>query len=540
MNDLEEKYRKTSRLWTVLRNHRIACSAGLIVVVFLFGSLLTPRSPTPQPQVATVKRSQSGSSRPSVPVRLPPQRKITPEQDDEPVESEENQDQKPQDDGARRKREGKSPAPASLVKSKPATKSAVVDTISEAIEKPVDESTLKKAAGASSSSTVMRHPVLQQIIDKVDPIDFLPPMTDALLEKLEYWRQIQLAATGKPSSAKWDGKLVRCSPSAQMGNRVRFTLACFFFALVTDRALSVEFLSGFYASLDDLFDLPAPLEATAVGAPAAGTWGGTFPGSEEDITCSDLKQRFKDVGSVQFSGSGAYYFAPHIWHNPHHHDELLALFPDERFIDKLTWWLLPPNKQVWQIVRDVYDAHLSDSTFIIGQQIRSNCPPEPKTFISDAEFQSHHDCAVEITPKEHRKTAKWYVAADSGNAIKDSMEKLEFDGAVFRWKPDEFVLSGDPTGVRQALADIMLLAVSDEMIMSTWSSYGQMAATYHLKPSYWVSDYGFPLGNDYALQEEVLPHCYRLLTTEYSARQYTEFVSHVSCFTKDMAPSWWL
>lgn len=55
-------------------------------------------------------------------------------------------------------------------------------------------------------------------------------------------------------------------------------------------------------------------------------------------------------------------------------------------------------------------------------------------------------------------------------------ENLDQKHAVSRWQPSEFVLSSGPAELREAVADIMLMATSDELIINPWSSYGQMAA----------------------------------------------------------------
>jgi hypothetical protein len=201
---------------------------------------------------------------------------------------------------------------------------------------------------------------------------------------------------------------------------------------------------------------------------------------------------------------------------------------------------MPPNKEVWDIVRDTYSRLLADASYLIGIQVRSNTPPEPSTWITPEEYTAMNECSTQITPPSLRSDAKWFIAADSGKAIKETMEALDASHAVYRWKPEEFKLSGTADGLRHAVADVILLALSDAMIICTWSSYGQMAATYHMKPVYWVSDYKFPRGDDYAWHDVVVDHCYHLKTTEYSARQYSEWAKSVSCFTEDMAPSWWL
>jgi hypothetical protein len=49
-------------------------------------------------------------------------------------------------------------------------------------------------------------------------------------------------------------------------------------------------------------------------------------------------------------------------------------------------------------------------------------------------------------------------------------------------------LSSGPAQLREAVADIILLAVSDSLLISPWSSYGQMAAVIVTTQSILVSN----------------------------------------------------
>jgi hypothetical protein len=161
-------------------------------------------------------------------------------------------------------------------------------------------------------------------------------------------------------------------------------------------------------------------------------------------------------------------------------------------------------------------------------------PPDRNDWITPLELQMMNDCAVEVTPPMYRceshalsfrippssflpsslidrrpgwlaarrSGSKWFCAGDAPRCEDDSMnhplalcvcsfavacvcvcraitmcqENLDQKHAVSRWQPSEFVLSSGPAELREAVADIMLMATSDELIINPWSSYGQMAA----------------------------------------------------------------
>lgn len=385
-----------------------------------------------------------------------------------------------------------------------------------------------------------RHPALRMLLDSAagESVHYMPPVAPELQGAFARFVERQKANLEIMKSGQTLSKirLVRCTPTAQTGNRIRYAIACFLYALVSDRGLAVDFREGNYAALEDLFELPVPIDAHHFAAAfSAESVRLGWPDGVEMMACGDLAgSACAAVPIVAFSTS-AYYFAPHIMSNPHLQSLLQSWFPNGRPAEALSWFLLPPHQEVWNILRYLWtNTKLAEAPYVHGMQMRSNSPPAPHTYITDKEYASFAECALHETPASLVDGSLWYVAADSGQAIQESMKLLDGKHAFFRWKPNEFKLSGNVDGLRHAMADVFMMALADDLLICPWSSYGQMAAAFHLRPALWVSDYGDPDGDDYAGMKRVVDLCYRLPTTEYSAREYRSWQSRASCFKPEM------
>ncbi|GAB5368898.1 hypothetical protein AAMO2058_001358900 [Amorphochlora amoebiformis] len=331
-----------------------------------------------------------------------------------------------------------------------------------------------------------------------------------------------------------DAKYVLCAPGAQLGNRLRFVVACFALALVTERVLVVTMKSGYHASLEDIFDLQSfPLDAHKFNsAPGGGTSFG-FPHSNERLTCQDPRE-WKET-AVSFSG--AYYFVPHIFYNPHLTQTILDLFPEGKVAERIQRTLLRPHKEVMKIVDAEYRRlKMDEASYLIAMQIRGNKPPAQQFWISKPEFESYDKCGTELTPKNMRGNIKHFWACDSGLAIRETKNSIlgKTGKGLHRWEPEDFVKSGTVNGVRNALADILLQAKCDELLICAWSSYGQVAAAYHMAPSYMITDFDKPDGWDYADSGTVVNMCYKTETTEYSVREWGRWSKKLSCYKDHM------
>ena len=131
------------------------------------------------------------------------------------------------------------------------------------------------------------------------------------------------------------------------------------------------------------------------------------------------------------------------------------------------YWLYQDN--VTSLVKHYYDTHFHGS-YVIGMQIRTE-------FLTDTDFvQVFGDCALGIEEKlaDDAPNVKWFVTSDGQWAI-DLIEKrfpnklIHVNGSIGH------IHSNDPA-IPKTLLDNELLALCDEMIMTGASSYGWLAA----------------------------------------------------------------
>ncbi len=365
--------------------------------------------------------------------------------------------------------------------------------------------------------------------DTMFPVRFQP--SKAYDEAFERQRQRQLSASQTGGQGL---KYVVCSPGAQLGNRLRFVVACFALALATERVLVVTMKQGYHAGLADIFDLANfPLDSDKFSGVPGGGVTLSFPSSNNRLTCTDVRRWTE--GAIR--ASGAYYFMPHLYYNPHMKPIFQKLFPEAKMAERIQRSLLRPHPEVMKIVKKEYDRlKMGDASWLVALQIRGNKPPAPQFWISPPEFKSFDQCATELAPEANRDAIRHFWACDSGLAITETMRSVlgKSGRGLHRWEPSEFVKSGTVLGVRNALADILLQAKCDDLLICAWSSYGQVAAAYHMAPSYMVTDFDKPSGWDYANQGTVVPLCYKTGTTEYSVREWGQWSKRLRCYEPSM------
>ena len=330
--------------------------------------------------------------------------------------------------------------------------------------------------------------------------------------------------------------MVVVNPVGQLCNRLVAIASGFTFALITGRALLVDD-NGFYCSLNDLFETPGwswldlarasnDARAHVLQNPESGVWSETEP-----LLCADYQEHYAQSPAAHFMMNQ--YTVPYMTTNPHYRRQLLRLFgdprrdgivasrrpqgasptsngtrggdddsmafPDQLFYSVSRFLFRPlPKLRAW---RDQYiqtHFHYTDSTgaprryVVVGLQVRSG-GDFTEHFMSSADWQLYAACgraAVGSVASDPTMGAahgvKFFVATDTEKGRKAAIAALGADTVMFG--PGEFLNSDHPEGVQKALLDLLILATCDDLVTTSWSSYGYFAAGTSGRPANIVVD----------------------------------------------------
>eukprot|EP01065_Artemidia_motanka_P040005 TRINITY_DN4952_c0_g1_i1.p1 TRINITY_DN4952_c0_g1~~TRINITY_DN4952_c0_g1_i1.p1 ORF type:complete len:355 (+),score=117.14 TRINITY_DN4952_c0_g1_i1:187-1251(+) len=266
----------------------------------------------------------------------------------------------------------------------------------------------------------------------------------------------------------------------------------FMFALLTKRVLTVED-SGFYASMNDLFDPPgfdwlrrtSRLDAGAtISNPHAPPWLHTDP-----LLCQNLSKAYKSKG-VSFAVNQ--YLVPYMAWNPHYRGSLEALFKreaggwgEDELVDlfqPVARFLFRPVAELRRM-RDEFVEKQFSGRPVVSLQVRSGAD-FTSHFMTKADWRLYAECGRESLSRDGRTL--YFVATDTEKGRDAAKAHLGADNVVFG--PGPFLRSNNPRGVRMALLDVMLLAEADVLVTTAWSSFGYMAAGLHGRRSFRVTD----------------------------------------------------
>lgn len=350
------------------------------------------------------------------------------------------------------------------------------------------------------------------------------PRDVALLAALADYRLLHARMLSAKTSPL-ERHIVKCEPSAQMGNRVRFVASCLLLAMVSDRALVVSFKDGYYAGLDELFENPGfawEMGVAAEGAGGLATQGSRSldPKAFESFVCADLGAPMGGTLSV----AGNFFFLPFVAANPLYRDRVRAWFPDGNVFGGMARTVFRPAAEV----RELMDGFLLDAgrkaglpegepwRCDLGFQIRNDNDPVNSPQVSGKEWELYRKCAADLLPRGKRDKPAVFVATDSEASREICTKEVPYPFEVF----GNFQRSNNPDGVRRALVDLLVFSTCDVMLVSPWSSYGRVASVYAGRQAYFVTDWVMPIGEPHRKFVDVLKHedgrsgCFKFLRTE--------------------------
>jgi hypothetical protein len=328
-------------------------------------------------------------------------------------------------------------------------------------------------------------------------------------------------------------KYVFVSTNAQMNNRVRLLVTGIVLGMLTDRAVVSDF--KYHASLSDLFDSPIQMEAANYkGIPRAGHSIGVK--SINSVLCADLLGLDAQVISI----TGGPSLIPLLYRNPHLHDLLHEWFGDEENIyHAVTKFFLPPSAPVSSIVQTFVRDEFEGASFVLGIHLRWGNDMRPNMPVLDQEWDNLRRCAEAVVPAQHKHNVVWFVAADTQESREKAIQKLAKAGVRRIVAAGErTVRSNTVPGVQAALADLLILAECDNLVLTPSSSYGEQAMALSGKPAYFTRDakaHGGRLPQlTYSALHEVVSSCYRTYTSQPSIQGMSEMLKKGTCFHADM------
>eukprot|EP00759_Apiculatamorpha_spiralis_P053605 PhF_6_TR626/c1_g1_i1/m.836/K13681/FUT; xyloglucan fucosyltransferase len=295
-----------------------------------------------------------------------------------------------------------------------------------------------------------------------------------------FLKYMNFASTEMSRKGGPEKRIVVVRPMGQLCNRLMSITSAFLFAILTRRVLLIED-SGFYASMNDLFETPgfpwllreeggAESSGAYITNPDYGDWEHT-----PMLLCEDYEKAYKSP-SVTIAMNQ--YIIPYISKNPHYKASIEAIFgkeTEDRLFFTLARFLYRPVKKLRLQLNDYVHKHFTNH-FIVGLQVRSG-PDFTSSFMREKEWGLYKACAHAVSPDGvKRQTLKYFVATDTEEGREVAARYLGRENIIFG--PTEFMRSNTPEGVQMALLDLLLLASANDRVTTAWSSYGYFAAGY--------------------------------------------------------------
>ncbi|EFJ26421.1 fucosyltransferase CAZy family GT37-like protein [Selaginella moellendorffii] len=301
-----------------------------------------------------------------------------------------------------------------------------------------------------------------------------------------------------------------------LGNHILSLLSAFVYSLLTNRMLLVDtrnhipelFCEPFRNSSwllppDFPYDrlLLAPMLAD--GLKQKFSYGSTVhlmllsqqTPQEQLFFCPDTQTRLEKVRWIGWSSNQ--YYVPRFFTFPRFWRPLVSLFPDVSLIfTHLSRYLILPQNPVWEKIRRYHFAYSSlVPGKAVGVQIRrrENAEFHEPTYrrtmqclvengLVPSVSESGHDIPADKGQHQSRKNrTKVFVTSLQSRYYEELrntyINKPTVDGSLVRvhtMSHDE-VESQSYEQVRNALAEMWLLSLSDELVTSSWSTFGYVA-----------------------------------------------------------------
>ena len=293
------------------------------------------------------------------------------------------------------------------------------------------------------------------------------------------------------------------APESGLGNRMQALTSAFLVALLTDRALIVQWKSHMMsgANIDDLFQHPgfdwsSPEAYNIMATSSVPDWKSyiSFPycrtcasrggkhirDSYSRLLCDADASIETDARVLQIYSTQ--WFAPVLAHNPHYRDRICKLLGKD-LGGVLTRFLYKPVPAIQNEI-DRLKAEFDQSHRVIGLKLRMN----EASAIDLDQVDSFYTCAAALEEQLYNlpprvahpvgagppKKVRWFLATDRYS------EKVRLQSLIGDRLIDAgagMVSKSGAAGMMNAVVDMWVLGEADELINSPYSTFGYMAHT---------------------------------------------------------------
>lgn len=319
------------------------------------------------------------------------------------------------------------------------------------------------------------------------------------------------------AQARRDAKYLSFTPSGQLCNRIRGTVTAFTFALLTNRIFTMsDFGYKETRSYFELFKTPGfDIEANTKG----------YSKREETRISMELGQDMKaktkkaeiftctnwDIIENDIHLYGTDYSTTFIYRNPYFEKRINELFIDEDLFRPILFWLFRPKDNIIKMKNDFITKFMLETNgnvkYSVGFHIRNEFP------ISESEWAAYRTCAKAVTPIEKKANSTWFIATDSETAQIHAKHMLRNNSLVYDATP--FAKGSQLAGLKQALAEILIVSSSDRIFLTPFSSFSRVISMYAKTPHvYLVTDNIMPEQDTHRTLTKIRHHCYRYIKKE--------------------------
>lgn len=366
---------------------------------------------------------------------------------------------------------------------------------------------------ASSKAFDPDMPVVEDKIKEANGLDpelqYQWPLYSPLEPKIQqhFERYVQMCKQAVDNEGV-QRKYILVRPTGQLGNRIRNVVSGLLIGLLTDRVLVAQFKRGYFAKLTDLFELPYTMDIEElpyyikqeVRHGSKKRLGNICGGRQ--VVCDRFSQWSETVVELE----GACYISRLIYQNTNMQEvikERLGRFTGG--FSRLMKFFLPLHPSVRSEVERIL-ANVFQGKYVVGMHIRAgnDFNVEGQT---DEDMFRYFLCSDLIKPQSHLKNMLYFVATDS---LKNRNRILRLTtGAYNVTFYGEFHISNTLEGVRAALVDLSLLMAARLRILTTGSSFSEIAGAMAVSEStnlYSIEkrrrDKKFPFKEGYPIDDE--------------------------------------
>lgn len=335
--------------------------------------------------------------------------------------------------------------------------------------------------------------------------------------------------------------MLTARPQAQLNNRLRVIIGGIALGLITGRAFLVDFSSGYYASLLDVFAPPIEMDLLKFDAGRVGTRESLSVSDVETLLCEDYAARFgAGVDAIELATPPN--LVPFFWRNARMGPALHAIFghgaaAEETVYRAIAQRFLPPSAAVAAMIDKFTAANFAPGAYKLGLHLRwgPDFRPQP---VGEDEWADMVGCVAAVVPRSYLASGDFaiFVAADTPESRERAARELaaRFPAARVLFY-ETWLRSNSPAGVQAALAELLLLSRCDNLVLTPASSYGEQAQALNGRPGYWVrSSAPDPARIQFSVTHEVAKNCLRPYSTQPTVEFFSKTIRTASCYHPDM------